>query len=90
LGSDRDTFAYGLVAYTKGEVDDGNEYDGLAYGGGFESVVYRHWGGLLTLKGEVRRIDYNNITKVGPLDGPDEAAETTATVGFAYRFADRR
>jgi hypothetical protein len=50
--------------------------------------VYRHWGGLLTLKGEARWIDYNNISKKG--DSPDEVAETTVMAGFAYRFADRR
>jgi hypothetical protein len=83
LGRDRDTFAYGLFAYTNGQVDDGDEYDGLAYGGGLESVVYRNGGGFLTLKGEARWIDYNNLTKV---DGVDEVAETTVTAGFAYHF----
>jgi hypothetical protein len=82
LGNDRDMFAYGLVAYTNVEVDDVDyESSGFAYGGGFESVVYRHWGGNLTLKGEVRRIDYD--TKVDGYEG----TETTATVGFAYHFA---
>jgi hypothetical protein len=45
----------------------------------------------LTLKGEVRRIDYNILESARRLgiDGVD-GTETTATVGFAYRFADRR
>jgi Outer membrane protein beta-barrel domain len=80
LGGDRDTFAYGLVAYTNIEPSrrSSTSSDGLAYGGGLESVVYGHW----TLKGEVRRIDYD--TDIAGLDG----TETTATVGIAYHFAN--
>jgi hypothetical protein len=79
LGSGRDTFAYGLVAYNNVEVDDVDyESGGFAYGGGFESLLYDHW----TLKGEVRRIDYDD-TKVY-----EGGTETTATVGFAYHFAN--
>jgi hypothetical protein len=81
LGRDRETLAYGLLAYTNIEVDDwGDDSDGLAYGGGLESVVYRNRGGFLTLKGEARRIDYD--TEVAGLDG----TETTVTAGLAYHF----
>jgi hypothetical protein len=81
LGRDRDTLAYGLLAYTNIEIDDLDEdSDGLAYGGGLESVVYRNRGGFLTLKGEARRIDYDT-----EVDGSD-VTETTVTAGLAYHF----
>jgi hypothetical protein len=82
LGRDRDTLAYGLLAYTNSEIDDwGDDSEGLAYGGGLESVVYRNrGGGFLTLKGEARRIDYDT-----EVDGLDET-ETTVTAGLAYHF----
>jgi hypothetical protein len=81
LGRDRDTLAYGLLAYTNSEVDDlDDNFDGLAFGGGLETVVYRNGGGFLTLKGEARRIDHD--TGVDDLD----ATETTVTAGLAYHF----
>jgi hypothetical protein len=77
-----DTLAYGLLAYTNSEVDDlDDDFDGLAFGGGLETVVYRNrGGGFLTLKGEARRIDHD--TGVDDLD----ATETTVTAGLAYHF----
>jgi hypothetical protein len=82
LGRDRDTLAYGLLAYTNSEVDDlDDNFDGFAFGGGLETVVYRNrGGGFLTLKGEARRIDHD--TGVDDLD----ATETTVTAGLAYHF----
>jgi hypothetical protein len=81
LGRDRDTLAYGLLAYTNSEVDDlDDNFDGLAFGGGLETVVYRNGGGFLTLKGEARRIDHD--TGIDDLD----ATETTVTAGLAYHF----
>jgi Outer membrane protein beta-barrel domain len=83
LGRDRDTLAYGLLAYTNTEfdVDDGDDNsDGLAYGGGLETVVYRNRGGFLTLKGEARRIDHDDD------HDNDLATETTVTAGLAYHF----
>jgi Outer membrane protein beta-barrel domain len=81
LGRDRDTLAYGLLAYTNIEVEDLDEdSDGLAYGGGLESVVYRNRGGFLTLKGEARRIDYDTEA------AGDDGTETTVTAGLAYHF----
>jgi opacity protein-like surface antigen len=76
-----DTLAYGLLAYTNSEVDDlDDDFDGLAFGGGLETVVSRNRGGFLTLKGEARRIDHD--TGVDDLD----ATETTVTAGLAYHF----
>jgi opacity protein-like surface antigen len=76
-----DTLAYGLLAYTNSEVDDMDDnFDGLAFGGGLETVMYRNRGGFLTLKGEARRIDHD--TGVDDLD----ATETTVTAGLAYHF----
>jgi hypothetical protein len=81
LGRDGDTLAYGLLAYTNTEIDDGDDnFDGLAYGAGLEAVVYRNPGGFLTLKGEARRIDHE--TAFDDLD----ATETTVTAGLAYHF----
>jgi hypothetical protein len=56
------------------------DFDGLAFGGGLETVVHRGRGGFLTLKGEARRIDHD--TGVDDLD----ATETTVTAGLAYHF----
>ena len=76
-----DTLAYGLLAYTNSEVDDlDGDFDGLAFGGGLETVVHRGRGSFLTLKGEARRIDHD--TGVDDLD----ATETTVTAGLAYHF----
>jgi hypothetical protein len=76
-----DTLAYGLLAYTNSEVDDlDDDFDGVAFGGGLETVVSRNRGGFLTLKGEARRIDHDT-----GVDGLD-ATETTVTAGLAYHF----